>query len=138
MLFYMQNMNFITYLFLKIFHSNGKYVNLSNLGMPGHILKMIVSVWRNLWCLFADKKSTSSFTFPLGYFRDIANLYFGYFEYSWLRTLKVILPTCRKFLCLPTSKKWNSSPYFSGDIAKIWKLLILGTLGMPRYTHLKS
>ena len=29
----------------------------------------------------------------------------------------------------------TSSPHFSGDIAKICKLSILGTLGMPGYIH---
>ena len=38
--------------------------------------------------------------------------------------------------CLFAGKKSTSPPCFSGDIAKICKL-ILGTLGMPGYTHPK-
>ena len=35
------------------------------------------------------------------------------------------------------AKNQLNYPYFSGDIAKIWKLLILDTLDMPGYTHPK-
>ena len=41
-----------------------------------HTPKMVVSIWRNLWCLSSGKKSTSSFTFCLRYCIDIANLLF--------------------------------------------------------------
>ena len=42
-----------------------------------HTPKMIVSIWRNLWCLSSRKKSTSSFTFCLRYCIDITNLLFS-------------------------------------------------------------
>ena len=56
--------NFITHFFLKILQRNHELVILGKLGMSGHKkTKMIVSLWRNLWCLSASKKSTSSFMF---------------------------------------------------------------------------
>ena len=41
------------------------------------------------------------------------------------------LPPCRKLSYLPEYKKKNHYPCISGDTAKMWKLRILGTLGMP-------
>ena len=96
---------------------------------------MIVSIWRNLWCLSACKKLTSFFTFFLRYCKILQTCCFGCFEHAWFCKPKVILTSCRKLLCLLASKKSTSSPCSSEDIAKIWKLLILGTLGMPSYTH---
>ena len=39
---------------------------------------MIVSTWRDLWSLYASKKSTLSFTFFLRYCKNIATLLFLY------------------------------------------------------------
>ena len=39
-----------------------------------HTNKTIISIWRNIWCYSASKKVTSSFTFSLRYYNDIANL----------------------------------------------------------------
>ena len=36
------------------------------------------------------------------------------------------------------SQKVNFIPHIFETIAKIWELLILGTLGMPGYAHSKS
>ena len=91
-----------------------------------HTPKMIVSIWRNIWCFSASKISTSSFLFS----RILQTCYFGYFGQAWLHTSKMILPPCRKVLHLSGGKK-NHRPCFSGDITKISKLRILGTLGMP-------
>ena len=49
----------------------------------------------------------------------------------------MILTSCRKLPCLTAGKKSTSSPYFSGDTAKICQLIILSTLGMPDYGHPK-
>ena len=57
----LQKINFITHCFLKILQRNSKLVILGNLGMPGHTLKMIVSIWGNHWRLSAGKKLPSSF-----------------------------------------------------------------------------
>ena len=48
----------------------------------------------------------------------------------------MILSACRKLFCLSAGKSLLHPPCFSGDIAKICKL-IFGTLGMPSYTHPK-
>ena len=48
----------------------------------------------------------------------------------------MILSACRELFCLSAGKSLLHPPCFSGDIAKICKL-IFGTLGMPSYTHPK-
>ena len=73
-------------------------------------------------------KQNINFILPV--FNDIANLLFWVFEQAWLHTSKMILPPCRKLLHLSGGKK-SHRPCFSGDITKISKLRILGTLGMP-------
>ena len=68
---------------------NSKFVILGNLGITvtpththkathphTHTPKMIVSISRNLSCLFAGNKSTLSFTFSLRYCKDTASLLF--------------------------------------------------------------
>ena len=71
---------------------------------------MIVSIWRSLWSLSADKQSTSSLKFSLRYCKDIANLLFWDFGHAWLHTLSVMLSPCRKLSCLSSGKKTASSP----------------------------
>ena len=67
---------------------------------------MVVSLWRNLWCL-----SVGKINFILHVFVDIfiakilSTCCFWYFEHVWLLTLKVILSSCRKLLCLSAGKK---------------------------------
>ena len=72
--------------------------------------------------------------FILPVFKNIANLLFGYFGPAWLCTSKLKRPPSRKLSYLPGDKK-HFDTRFSGDIAKILKRRILGTLGMPGYTH---
>ena len=62
---------------------------------------------------------------------------FGYFGHAWLWTPKVILSSCRNFLCLSAGNKSTLSPMFFGDIAKICKIFIFGTLCMTGYSHPK-
>ena len=103
----MQKINFITHFYGKILQRNRKLVIFGNLSMLDHTSKMIVSIWKNLWkiwkiwrSLSAAKKSTSSFTFSLRYWKDIANFFiFGYFEQAWVHTHKIIVSTCRKYQC---------------------------------------
>ena len=141
MLICVQKVNFITQFFLNILQRNSKLVILGNLGMSGHTPKMIKAIWRNLWPLSVGKSSSSSFTFSLRYYKDIVNFFLGggegYFGHAWLLKPKEILSTCRKLLCSFAGKKSNSPPCFSGDTAKICKLFMLGTLGMPGCTHPK-
>ena len=37
---------------------------------------MIITIWKNLWRLSVGKRSSSSFTFSLRYYKDIVNLLF--------------------------------------------------------------
>ena len=99
---------------------------------------MIVSLWRNLWCLTVGKKSTSSFTLSLRICKDIADLLFWEF-WAWLamHTQKDTIKLKKIFLFIVKQKIKILTHVFQGDIAKICKLLILGTLGMPAYAHPK-
>ena len=78
---------------------------------------MIVSIWRNLWCLSAGKKSTSSFTFSW----DIPNLlqicYIGHFGNIWLRTPKMTVWSCRKTRCLSACQKCYMRYYILKNLA---------------------
>ena len=60
-----------------------------------HKPKMIVSIWRNIYCLSAGKNQVHVFLEISTYPWDIANIfqtcYFGYFEHARLPTPKVIL-----------------------------------------------
>ena len=53
--------------------------------------KLMLSAIRNLSCLSASKKSTSSLTFFERYCKDMQTSSFGYFGHAWLRTSKVIV-----------------------------------------------
>ena len=101
--------------------------------------KMIVSIWRNLWCLSARKKTKKlhSFHFPWDIAKILQNCYSGYFEQACLHKPKIMLAPCRKLSYLFTGKRATTSPCFSRNIAKICKLTILSTLGMPGCAHPK-
>ena len=85
-----------------------------------HTPKMIVSIWRNLWCLSSGKKSTSSFTFCLRYSIDIANLLFWVL---WVclatHTQSDTINLKKTSACIFIQKNQLHSPHFSGDIAKV-------------------
>ena len=96
---------------------------------------MIASIWRNIWCVFAGKKSTLSFTFSLGYWKEIANLLFLVVSAclaSHTQSDAICLHKTFAFIC--RQKYQLHSPLFSGDTAKTCKLPILGTLSMLGYT----
>ena len=93
------------------------HCNLAILGIWDAI-KIIVSIWRKLSCLSVCKKSTSSLTFFLRY---------------CMQTVLIKVSIWRN-LCLSAGKKSTSPfPFF----LRYCKLVILGTLGMPGYTHPK-
>ena len=96
-----------------------------------HTPKMIVSIWRNLW-----KNQLHPSRFPWDIAKVLQSCCFGYFWQSLLHTSKLILSICWKLSSLFVGKVSASSTTFFGAIAKIWNL-ILGTLGMPGYAHLK-
>ena len=136
MLICVEKINFITQFSLKILKRNRNllfwaclvthtYHDNSNLKKP---LTLSVS-----------KRSSSSLTFSLRYYKNIVN--FGFFGHAWLRKPYVILSTCIKLSCSFAGKKKSilppPPPCFSGDIAKICKFPILDILGMPGCTHPK-
>ena len=93
------------------------HCNLAILGIWDPI-KIIVSIWRKLSCLSVCKKSTSSLTSFLRY---------------CMQTVTIKVSIWRN-LCLSAGKKSTSSfPFF----LRYCKLVILGTLGKPGYTHPK-
>ena len=95
---------------------------------------MIASIWRNLRHVFADKKFTSSFTFFLRYCKDIVNLLF------WVLWECLAMHTqsdTNNFHDYLHAKNQIHPSCFFGDIAKICKLLTLGTLGMLSNTNPK-
>ena len=131
MLICMQKLNFITHFFLKILQRNSKLVILSNLGMPGHTPKMIVSIWR----IFDVYQKL----FPV-----FLEIFQRYCKLVILGTLDRSGYTHPKYYHLVENfhiyqqAKEPLRPHdFHGDIAKICGLLILGTLGMSGYAHPK-
>ena len=83
-----------------------------------HTPKMIVWIWRNLWCLSASKISFSSFTFYLRYGKDIVNFSFWVGiqkEKTKCDTIKTFV-----FICLPKINVIKfKKPYFGATWAKI-------------------
>ena len=133
----MQKINLITQLFPKILQRNSKIVILGNFYMPGHTTKMLIAIQRNLWCLSAGKRLSSSFRFFFWYYKNNINIVLGtlgmpgYANPTWYYQL------VENFRVYLQAKNQLYSPCFSTDIAKICKLLILCTLGMPGCTHPK-
>ena len=128
MLIYMQKTNLITHFFLNILQRNSTLVIL---GKYEHVWpqspKMTVSIPRNLWCLIAGKNQLHPSRFPWDIEKILQNCYFRCFRHTWLRTLKMILSTCRKLPRLSTGRRISYFYVFFSNIAKICKLLILGT-----------
>ena len=91
--------------------------------MPGHRHQSHSIDLYQAFMLACIQKSTSSITSFLRYCKEIATMLFWLFEHYWPHTPKMIV----------SIKNQLYSPCFSGDIAKIYKPLILGTLGMPDY-----
>ena len=93
---------------------------------------MIVSIWRNLWCLSAGKKSTLHFTFSLRYCKDTVNLLL------WVFTPKVILSTCRKLLCLSAGEKSTSSPMLFWIYCKDMQISYFGYFRHAWFLHTQN
>ena len=137
MLICMQKTNYITHFFFKILQSNSKLAILGNLGMPGHPhLKWQYQSKETFDTYLQAKNQLHPSCFPWVIAKILQTCYFGYFGHVWLRKPKLILLPCRKLLCLSAMqpKSQLHPPHFSEDIAKICKILILGTLGIPGYT----
>ena len=63
--------------------------------------------------------------------------YFGNFGNAWRSPSKIIVPICRKLSFLSACKKITFTLRFFWNIAKICKLLFLGTLDMSGSAHPK-
>ena len=102
------------------------------------LAKMIVFAWRNLGRLSGGKKKklTSSFIFSLTYCKDIANLFGLVWACLAKHTESDTINLCKTFVFICRQKNQLHIPCFSGNIAKICRL-ILGPLGMPGYTYPK-
>ena len=100
-----------------------------------HTPKIILSIWKNLWHLSAGKISTSSFLFSLRYSKDIANLLFWELWSCVAKHTQLYYQLVENFCAYLQAKNQHHPQCFSGDIAKIYKLLILGTLGMSGHAY---
>ena len=93
------------------------------------LLYVFLEILQRYWKLILGTLSMPSYVQPKWHIaKTLKTCYFGYFEYAWLRTAKVILSPCGK-LVLSTSKKSASFLTF------FWRYL--GTLGMPAYVNPK-
>ena len=120
--------------------SSGKVVILGHLGMPGHKhLKWQYQFKKkkNLYCLYTGKKSTSSFTFSLRYWKDIAKLLFWtlwgipiFAHPKWYYQL------AENFCVNLQAKKQLCCPYFSW-YCKDMQTSCFGYLGKPGYAYQK-
>ena len=127
----MQKMNFISDFLFKILPKTLQTCYLGNFenAWPSPS-KTIVSICKKISCLFVC--ITCFFLKILQ--KNSKLVIFG--NLSIPSQKHMIVWSWKKLIC---SQKVNSiPPYFCGDIAKICKLLILGTLSMPGYTHPKS
>ena len=75
---------------------------------------MIVLIWRNLSCLSAGKKSTSSFMFSLSYCKDLANLLL------WVLWAHLAMHTPYDSINLQTSLYTSFFRYFILKNPSIW------------------
>ena len=96
-------------------------VILGNLSRADHAHhdQLMVLPYRIISCLTPCKKSTSSLFSFLRFCKDIRHLLFQYFGHAWLWTVKIILPACRKLLCLSSSKKPFYPSLLSWNFTKI-------------------
>ena len=89
---------------------------------------IIVSIWRKLVCLYACKKSTSSFTSFLTYLEEIANLLF-WVIWACLATHKIIVSIKKYLWFLSTGKNQFHPSRFPWYIAKISQTCYFGYFG---------
>ena len=128
MLLCMQKINFIIHFFRKILQRNGKLVILRNLDMPAHkYLKWQCQFEEsfNVYLLAKNQAQPSHFPGDIG--KILKTCYFGYFGHGWSCTSKEIRSICRNIFVYLQAKK-QLHYHFSGDMAKIGKILILDTL----------
>ena len=78
---------------------------------------MILSPCRKLSYLSSGKRATSSSMFFWRYYKDMQTSYFGFLGHAWLRTLKMIMPTCRNFCCFSLCQDHKKNALVSGKLA---------------------
>ena len=136
MLICMQKVNFISHFFLKILQRNSKLVILGNLSMPGYTHLN----WQYQFEEIFDAYYKQKIKFILPVFLEIFQIYCKLVILSTLdkpgytKWYYYLVENFRIYLQI---KEQLHPTWFSGDIAKICKLLILGTLGMSGYAHPK-
>ena len=93
---------------------------------------MIVSIWRNLWCLSENKKSNPFFPFSLRYCKDIQNLLFwALWEYFIISHEKSYHQSVKNFHAYMHVRKINFiTHFFLKILQRNSKLVIFGSLGM--------
>ena len=89
------------------------------------MLEVLKSTCRKLWCLSASKKSTSSLTSFLRYYKDIANLQFWELWGCLVIPIKIIVSICINLSCLSACKKSTLSftsfvRYCKGIVNLFW------------------
>ena len=100
-----------------------------------HTPKKIASIWKNLQHLPAGKTSTSFFMCSLRCCKDTENwLVLALWACLATYTQKWYCHLVENFCVYLQAKAQLHPSCFYGDIAKICKL-VLGSMGMPGYTH---
>ena len=120
----------ITHVFIRILQRKLFWVIW--IGLATHTPKMIVFIWRILWCLSASKKWTSSPTFFWRYCKDMQTCYSTYFGQAWLRTGKFNAYLHVKFKLQNSLLSWdiNFARYgIGGKISMIISVFIQDFLG---------
>ena len=100
MLICMQKINFITNFFLQILQKNSK---LAILGMPGHTHLKCQQQYEETLDIYPQatgKRSTSSFTLSLRYYKDVVNLLFWVLWVCQARHTEIV-----------TIKLWKTSAF---------------------------
>ena len=102
------------------------------------IPKVLKLTCRKLWCLSACKKSTSSLTSFMRYYKGIANFLFWEFWESLSIPIKNHCINFKENFMLICMQKINFiSNVFLEIFQRNSKLVILGHLGMLGHTHIK-
>ena len=137
MLIYMEKSNLVNQYFLTILQRNSKLVILGNLGNTWpQIPKMTLLMWRKLYHLSAGR-SISSITLCLRCCKDSVSLLLWVLRTYLARHTQSDTTNLYKTFVFICRQKINFVPHAFLEILRICKLLILGTWGMPGYTHWK-
>ena len=120
--------------------SNTKILQTCYFGYFGHDQpcppKLIILTCRKVWCLSACQKSTLSPPSFLRYCNDIANLLFWVLRACLAMATKNVDINLQKNLMFIIMRKIKYITHlFLEILLRYYKLVILGTLGMPSNAH---